>query len=316
MKMKQTASDKSVSIVFYGFITLFSIICLVPFILVVASSFTSEDAILRYGYNMWPREFSLEAYKLMFSTPKMLYAYGVTIFVTVVGTALSMLVSSACAYSLSVKSFYYRNIITFFIYFTMLFSGGLVPTYLWIVKYLKLTDSLWVLILPSLVNPWNVLLLRNFFAGIPESLAESAKIDGANDLVILFKIILPISLPGLATVGLFYALAYWNEWYKAMLYLRTEWKYPLQYIIMQITRNIRFAEELASMGGTVTENPPAYSSQMATAVITIGPIIFLYPFLQKYFVTGLTVGSVKGSDRIDIIIRVVFGCGYGAGIII
>ncbi|HIW57412.1 MAG TPA: carbohydrate ABC transporter permease [Firmicutes bacterium] len=292
--MKQTASDKSVSIVFYGFITLFSIICLVPFILVVASSFTSEDAILRYGYNMWPREFSLEAYKLMFSTPKMLYAYGVTIFVTVVGTALSMLVSSACAYSLSVKSFYYRNIITFFIYFTMLFSGGLVPTYLWIVKYLKLTDSLWVLILPSLVNPWNVLLLRNFFAGIPESLAESAKIDGANDLVILFKIILPISLPGLATVGLFYALAYWNEWYKAMLYLRTEWKYPLQYIIMQITRNIRFAEELASMGGTVTENPPAYSSQMATAVITIGPIIFLYPFLQKYFVTGLTVGSVKG----------------------
>ena len=294
MKMKQTASDKSVSIVFYGFITLFSIICLVPFILVVASSFTSEDAILRYGYNMWPREFSLEAYKLMFSTPKMLYAYGVTIFVTVVGTALSMLVSSACAYSLSVKSFYYRNIITFFIYFTMLFSGGLVPTYLWLVKYLKLTDSLWVLILPSLVNPWNVLLLRNFFAGIPESLAESAKIDGANDLVILFKIILPISLPGLATVGLFYALAYWNEWYKAMLYLRTEWKYPLQYIIMQITRNIRFAEELASMGGTVTENPPAYSSQMATAVITIGPIIFLYPFLQKYFVTGLTVGSVKG----------------------
>ncbi len=294
MKMKQTASDKSVSIVFYGFITLFSIICLIPFILVVASSFTSEDAILRYGYNLWPREFSLEAYKLMFSTPKMLYAYGVTIFVTVVGTALSMLVSSACAYSLSVKSFYYRNIITFFIYFTMLFSGGLVPTYLWLVKYLKLTDSLWVLILPSLVNPWNVLLLRNFFAGIPESLAESAKIDGANDLVILFKIILPISLPGLATVGLFYALAYWNEWYKAMLYLRTEWKYPLQYIIMQITRNIRFAEELASMGGTVTENPPAYSSQMATAVITIGPIIFLYPFLQKYFVTGLTVGSVKG----------------------
>lgn len=294
MKMKQTASDKSVSIVFYGFITLFSIICLIPFILVVASSFTSEDSILRYGYNLWPREFSLEAYKLMFSTPKMLYAYGVTIFVTVVGTALSMLVSSACAYSLSVKSFYYRNIITFFIYFTMLFSGGLVPTYLWLVKYLKLTDSIWVLILPSLVNPWNVLLLRNFFAGIPESLAESAKIDGANDLVILFKIILPISLPGLATVGLFYALAYWNEWYKAMLYLRTEWKYPLQYIIMQITRNIRFAEELASMGGTVTENPPAYSSQMATAVITIGPIIFLYPFLQKYFVTGLTVGSVKG----------------------
>lgn len=293
--MKQSASDKSVSILFYTVIILFSVVCLYPFVLVLATSFTSEAKILSEGYSIWPKEFSVDAYKLMFSTPKMLYAYGITIFVTVVGTFLSMLCSSACAYALSVKSFYYRNTVTFFIYFTMLFSGGLVPTYLWITKYLGMTDSIWVLIIPSLINPWNVLLLRNFFSGIPDSLAESAKIDGANDIVILFKIIIPISLPGLATVGLFYALGYWNEWYKAMLYMRSEWKYPLQYIIMQITRNIKFADELASMGGTTVQGlVPAYSSQMATAIITIGPIIFLYPFLQKYFVTGLTVGSVKG----------------------
>ena len=206
-----------------------------------------------------------------------------------------MLVTSMCAYAISCKSFYNRGKVAFFIYFTMLFSGGLVPTYLWITKYLNLTDSLWVLIIPALVNPWNLLLLRNFFQGIPDALSESARIDGANDLVVLFRIILPISLPGLATVGLFYALAYWNEWYKALLYIRNPHKYPLQYLIMQIQRNIQYVQQNAAQGGAATEGiVPAYSSQMATAVMTIGPIVLLYPFLQKYFVQGLTVGSVKG----------------------
>ena len=166
---------------------------------------------------------------------------------------------------------------------------------LWITQSLHLTDSIWVLILPSLVNPWNLMLLRNFFAGIPEALSESAKIDGANDVRILVSIILPISLPGLATVGLFYALAYWNEWYKALLYIRDEAKYPLQYLIMMIQRNVQYVQQNAAQGGATTDGiVPAYSSQMATAVVTIGPIILLYPFLQKYFVKGLTVGSVKG----------------------
>lgn len=294
MKLEK-ASDRAVEWVFTAIICLFALVCLLPFILVISSSFTSETSIIQKGYNLWPKEFSVAAYKLLFASNTIGPAYAVTIFVTVAGTVLSMLITSACAYAISCKQFYYRGRVAFFIYFTMLFSGGLVPTYLWITQYLKLTDSIWVLILPALVNPWNLLLLRNFFNGIPDSLSESAKIDGANDVVILFKIILPISLPGLATIGLFYALSYWNEWYKALLYIRDSHKYPLQYLIMQIQRNQQYVQQNAALGGATTEGVvPAYSSQMATAVMTIGPIVLLYPFLQKYFVTGLTVGSVKG----------------------
>jgi multiple sugar transport system permease protein/putative aldouronate transport system permease protein len=176
----------------------------------------------------------------------------------------------------------------------MLFNGGLVPTYILLSKTLNLKDSLWVLILPALVSPWNMFLLRNFFKGIPSSLQESAKIDGANDIYILYKIILPISLPAIATIGLFYALSYWNEWFRAMLYLSRETLYPLQYIIMRIMRNLNFANQLSAEAGIKTPMPPSYSSQMATVAVTIGPIILLYPFVQKYFVKGLTVGSIKG----------------------
>lgn len=288
-------SDRALEWTFVAIIVVFAVVCLVPFVLVIASSFTSETSLIQNGYNLWPKEFSISAYQLLFASNTIGPAYLVTIFVTVVGTLLSMLVSSAAAYALSCKQFYHRGAVAFFIYFTMLFSGGLVPTYLWITKYLNLVDSLWALILPALVNPWNLLLLRNFFNGIPDSLPESARIDGANDLVILFKIILPISLPGMATIGLFYALSYWNEWYKALLYIRDSQKYPLQYLIMQIQRNIQYVQQNAAQGGAVTQGiVPNYSSQMATAVMTIGPIVLLYPFLQKYFVTGLTVGSVKG----------------------
>lgn len=293
--MKRTKSDYAVSFVSYIFIILFAIACLIPLLLVLSSSFTSQASLNINGYKLIPSELSIDAYSLLFKSGTVGPAYGVTIFITVVGTVLSMLVTCACAYAISCKSMYYRSVIAFFIYFTMLFNGGLVPTYLWVTKYLHLSDSLWSLILPSLVNAWNLLLMRNFFNGIPDALSESAKIDGANDMLILFKIILPISLPGIATVGLFYALAYWNEWYKALLYIHTEWKYPLQYLIMQIQKNIQYVQQNAANAGVVTEGlVPAETTQMATAVVTIGPIILLYPFLQKYFVQGLTVGSVKG----------------------
>lgn len=293
--MKRTKSDYAVSFVSYAFIILFAIACLIPLLLVLSSSFTSQSSLNINGYRLIPSELSLDAYSLLFKSGTVGPAYGVTIFITVVGTVLSMLVTCACAYAISCKSMYYRGTVAFFIYFTMLFNGGLVPTYLWVTKYLGLSDSLWSLILPSLVNAWNLLLMRNFFNGIPDALSESARIDGANDMVILFKIILPISLPGIATVGLFYALAYWNEWYKALLYIHTEWKYPLQYLIMQIQKNIQYVQQNAANAGVVTEGlVPAETTQMATAVVTIGPIILLYPFLQKYFVQGLTVGSVKG----------------------
>lgn len=293
--MKKAKSDYAVSIVVYVFIIGFAVICLIPFLLVLSSSFTDQASLNQNGYQLWPEVFSTEAYSMLFKSGTIVPAYGVTIFVTVVGTVLSMLVTCACAYALSCKSMYYRRALSMIIYFTMLFNGGLVPTYLWVTKYLHLSDSLWSLILPSLVNAWNLLLMRNFFNGIPEALSESARIDGANDMKILFKIILPVSLPGIATIGLFYALAYWNEWYKALLYIHTEWKYPLQYLIMQIQKNIQYVQQNAAQAGVVTDGLiPAETVQMATAIVTIGPIILLYPFLQKYFVQGLTVGSVKG----------------------
>ncbi len=294
-KIKASKGDRVSSVIMYVIIIAFALLCLAPFILVLSSSFSSQASLNQYGYSFFPKEFSVEAYSLLFKSGTIIPAYGVTIFITVVGTVLSMLVTCACAYALSCKSMHYRGVISFFIYFTMLFSGGLVPTYLWVTRYLHLSDSLWSLILPSLVNAWNLLLMRNFFNGIPDALRESASIDGANDIRILFSIMLPVSLPGIATVGLFYALAYWNEWYKALLYIHTSWKYPLQYLVMQIQKNIQYVQQNASQAGVVTEGlVPAETTQMATAVVTIGPIVLLYPFLQKYFVQGLTVGSVKG----------------------
>ena len=179
----------------------------------------------------------------------------------------------------------------------MLFNGGLVATYLLITKTLGIQNTIWVLILPSICNAWNILLMRNFFTGIPDSLAESAKIDGANDIVILIKIILPISLPGIATIGLFYALSYWNEWYKTLLYIDSSHSqlYTLQYLIQRILRQVNYAaNQPAEAVGLSAMTLPTYAYRMATIVVSTGPIILLYPFLQKYFVQGLTVGAVKG----------------------
>ena len=283
--IQMTGSDRVMNGGFYLFITVFSIICLIPFLLVLGSSFTAERALTQNCYNIWPSEFSLDAYKLVFVSGDIPQAYLITVGTTIVGTFFSMVFTCGAAYAMSVKNFKSRGVLALFIYFTMLFNGGLVANYLLTTKFL----------LPSFCNAWNILLMRNFFSGIPASLAESAKIDGANDITILIKIIIPISLPGIATIGLFYALTYWNEWYKALLYIHTDWKYPLQYLVMQIQKNIQYVQQNAAQAGVVTDGlVPAETTQMATAVVTIGPIVLLYPFLQKYFVQGLTVGSVKG----------------------
>ena len=292
--IKTSSGDRTLSGTFYLLIIMFAVLCLIPFALVITSSFTDEGTLMREGYRLWPSKWSTAAYELLIKTDKITNAYKVTIFVTAVGTLLSMLMTSAMAYPLSVKTFKMRNKIAFFVYFTMLFNGGLVASYLLISKYLGMKNNIWVLILPSLINPWNMLLLRNFFATIPASLSESAKIDGANDIYILIRIVLPISLPGLATIGLFYALSYWNEWFKAMLYISKESLYPLQYLIMRILRDMNFASQAASGANVNGIQLPTYSVRMATVAVTIGPIILLYPFVQKYFVKGLTVGSVKG----------------------
>lgn len=292
--IKESSSDRLLKVIIYIVLSLFAIYCVIPFVTVISSSLSSESSILRDGYSIVPREFTLAAYNLIFKDDTIYRAYGVTIFVTVVGTAIAMMVTCALAYPLSIRALKYKNGINFYVYFTMLFHGGLVANYLLISKYLGMRDSIWVLIIPALVSPWNMFLMRNFFKSVDESLAESAKIDGANDIYIFFKIVLPISLPALATVGLFYAMAFWNKWFEAMLYISDENKFPLQYLVMRIMNNADFANQLSAKISLPNYVVPTLSTRLATTVVTIGPIIFLYPFLQKYFVKGLMVGAVKG----------------------
>lgn len=294
--MKSSLENKSLDLFSYLFMAVFSLFCLVPFVLIISSSLSDEKSVQLTGFALIPKQFSLFAYEVIFQDNAIYKAYSTTIIFTVVGTILCLIITSAMAYAISVKTFTHRNKIAFFVYFTMLFSGGLIPTYLLISKYLGLTDNIMVYILPALVNPFNMFLLRNFFKQIPDSLAESAKIDGANDIYILYKIILPLAKPAMATIGLFYGLGFWNEWFTATLFINDKDLYSLQYLIMKVLREVDFANQMNQMQGVTIVNyvVPTNTAKMATAVVTVGPIIFVYPFLQKYFVKGLVVGAVKG----------------------
>jgi len=294
MNIKESAGDRLLLIIMYVAITVFAIACLLPFVTVLSSSLSTETAIMTYGFKVFPKEFSLEAFRLLLQDETIYRSYGVTIFITVVGTTLAMLVTCAMAYPLSLRSLKYRNYITFYVFFTMLFHGGLVTSYILITKYLGMTDTIWVLIIPSLLNPFNMFLMRNFFKSIDESLAESAKIDGANDIYIMFRIMIPVSLPAMAAISLFYAIAFWNKWFEAMLYIRNENLFPLQYLIKRILDSADFSRQLAQDITLAEYATPTLTTRMAATIVTIGPIIFLYPFLQKYFVKGLLIGSVKG----------------------
>lgn len=293
-KIKTSKDDKIMSLIAHTLVIIFCIFCLIPFVMVIGTSFETETNILREGYKLWPSKFTLAAYDNVIKGGQIIKAYGVTVFTTVAGTLLSMLVTMLMAYPMSLKKVKFRGGVAFFLYFTMLFTGGLVPHYLLISKYMGMRDTIWVLILPVLMSPWNVFMMRNFFNSIPVELSESACIDGASDLKILFKIIMPVAVPGIATISLFYALMYWNQWYNAMLYIDNSSLYPLQYYVMNLTRSMDAIKEMARMTGMTAGAMPTNSIRMATAVITIGPVIFIYPFVQRYFTSGLMVGSVKG----------------------
>ena len=282
--------------VVYLLILVFCFLCVTPFVVAISASFSNERTLLRNVYGFLPQNPTAAAYGMLFSTSQIFDSYKVSLFVTIVGTVLSMVVTAMMAYPISVKKLKYRGQISFFAYFTMLFNGGLVPTYMLISKYLGMRNNIWVLIIPVLVNPWNLFLLRNFFSAIPAELHESARIDGANDVRILWQIILPVSLPAIATVSLFYGVAYWNSWYNAMLYIEDSKLFPLQYLIMRMMRNIELMKQMAGQAGVTVDmsDMPSTTTKMATAIVTIGPIIIAYPFAQKYFTSGLIVGSVKG----------------------
>lgn len=293
--IKMSKSNRTLSIICYVVIGIFAITCLFPFALMISSSFMKEREIVAEGYKLFPKEISMAAYRYLLDNPtKLINAYKVTITTTVVGTVLGLTIMSMAGYVLNRKDFKYRNFFSFFIYFTTLFSGGLVPAYILNVKYLHLKDSLWAMILPGLISAWSIFLMRNFMKSIPDELYESAMMDGAGAFTIYRKVFMPLAIPSLATVGLFLALGYWNQWYSASLYIDTASKYPLQYYLQKMINQTNI-EALTSQGHFIdAETLPTQSVKMATAVLTIGPIILLYPFVQKYFVSGLTMGSVKG----------------------
>ena len=272
-------------------------ICLLPFWLVISGSLSEQQSIRLNGYQLIPEQVSLEAYRMLFRIPEeLINAYGVTILVTAVGTGLGLLVTSMASYVLKNKNFRYRYQVSFFFYFTSIFGGGLVPWYIFNTKYLRFHNSIIALILPILVNVTYLLILKSYMMSIPESLYESAYLDGAGDMVVYFKIALPLSKAGLATVGLFIALNYWNDWYNAMLFLdegRRE-LYPLQYYLNNILTKAQAINAAAARSGIPASDVPSEPMKLAMTVIATGPIVLLYPFLQKYFVKGVTIGAVKG----------------------
>jgi len=280
----------------YVSLTLLALLCVLPFLLVVSSSLTEESTIIVKGYPFLPVDFSLEAYGILFKYPtQMLKAYIVTIGVTAAGTLLGLFLTSMTAYALSRKDFKWRNHFSFFFFFTTLFSGGLVPWYLLIVNYLHMKDTPLALVIPMVLNVFYIIVMKSFMSSIPEAIVESAKIDGAGDFLIYARLIIPLSKPALATIGLFLALAYWNDWYNALLFVSNENLMPLQYYLYKMLGNMDgMRKAMMSAGAVVTTTIPSESLKMAMTVVATGPILLAYPFVQRYFVQGLTIGAVKG----------------------
>jgi putative aldouronate transport system permease protein len=285
------------NVIAYVVLALLSLICLLPFWLVVSGSFSDQRSIQLGGYQLIPQNFSLDAYKMLFRIPgELLRAYGVTIFVTGAGTLLGLLFTSMAAYVLACRDFRYRYQVSFFFYFTSIFGGGLVPWYIFNTKYLHFHNNIISLIVPILINVTYLLILKSYMMNIPQGLYESARLDGAGDWIIYCRIAMPLCKAGLATVGLFIALNYWNDWYNAMLFLDEGRKelYPLQYFLNNILTKAQALNAAAARSGIPASDVPSEPMKLAMTVVATGPIVLLYPFLQKYFVKGVTIGAVKG----------------------
>jgi putative aldouronate transport system permease protein len=293
---KKLSRDRIIFEIIGRIIVLFiAVCCLIPFYLVVSGSFTSEDSIHKNGYKLIPSVISTEAYSAIFKAPmQILKAYSVTISLVVIGTLLSLFLVSMTAYVLHKKDFKYRNKFAYFFYFTTIFSGGLVPWYILMVRYLDMKNNYLALILPHVFSVFNIIIMRTFMKSIPEAIGESGKIDGAGEFTIYSRLILPMSTPALATIGLFIALGYWNDWYMALLFISKENMYPLQFFLYRILSAISFANKVAELTGIPAPKMPKESFKLAMTVVATGPIIFLYPFLQRFFIKGITIGAVKG----------------------
>lgn len=291
--------SKGSNVIFNFILILMALMCIIPFVFVFIISITDENTLAMNGYQFFPEKLSSYAYQYIINAgDNIIRSYGVTILVTVTGTVLGLLLTGTYAYALSRKNYAYKKFFTWLITVPMLFSGGMVANYLIVTKFLHMGDTIWALILPLCMNSYNVIVLRTFFkTSIPDAVVESAKIDGASEWRLFFQIVIPMALPGLATIGLFLTLAYWNDWFNAMMYLNTDKMVPLQYLLIRIENSIDWLASNKSMMGvngiTAAANLPKETIKMAIVVISTLPVIFAYPFFQRYFVNGLTIGAVK-----------------------
>ncbi len=289
----------STNVLFNAILTILSLLSVIPFLFVIIISLTDEESLAMNGYRFIPEKWSFYAYEYIVSAGEnIIRSYGVTILVTVVGTLLGLLLTGTYAYALSRKTYAFRSFFTKVITIPMLFSGGMIANYLIVTKVLMLKNTIWALILPLCLNSYNIIVLRTFFkTSIPDSVVESAKIDGASEWHLFFRIVIPMALPGLATIGLFLTLGYWNDWFNAMMYMDDKTWIPLQYLLIQIESSIDWLASNKAMMGVdgiqAAANLPKETIKMAIVVISTLPIIFAYPFFQRYFVNGLTIGAVK-----------------------
>jgi putative aldouronate transport system permease protein len=294
--MKESFSDRTVLLLSYVFLGLFACMCLYPLLLVLSISFSDETTVLLEGFKLIPQKISFDAYRFIWenSGVRIARSYGITLMNTVIGTLAAILVTSLMAHTMSQKHVKYRNAIALFAYFTVIFSAGLVPWYIVNVQILHLKNTLFALFLPYLINVWNLFLLRNFFQSIPSEIIESVKIDGASEITLFAKIVMPLSRSAVLTVSFFYALTFWNDWWLPIMLVTKPSLFTLQYYLFAALSNV---QALANNNNLLTSSAiklPTQTIQMAITIITIGPIIFLYPFIQKYFVKGIMVGAVKG----------------------
>lgn len=299
--MKEVSAKKwigasSIHLFFWAF----TFVSLIPFILVFMVSISSEDSILQNGYSLFPSQISFAAYQFLFNDfSEIAKAYGVTILSTLVGTVVSLFITALFAYPLSRPELPFRRTLSFYIFFTMLFGGGMVPWYITYVNMFDLKNTIMAMIIPNLLlSAFNVLLMRSFFASsIPESVVESATIDGASEMKIFFKIVVPLSLPIMATIGLFNTLAYWNDWYNCMLFIDKPELYNIQYLMTKTLTNIQYLlmkSNSSAQVGELLATMPRETVRMAHAIVGIAPLMFAYPFFQKYYISGITTGAVKG----------------------
>ncbi|MBQ8638409.1 MAG: carbohydrate ABC transporter permease [Lachnospiraceae bacterium] len=292
MKKKKNLGQICLHIVFI----LITVMYVLPLLMVISVSFTDETTLIQSGYRLIPKVFSTAAYELALRNPmKIIRAYGVTIFFTLAATLLSTVVMAMLAYPMSRPNFIWKKQLNFFVYFTMLFSGGMVPTYILLTSVLHLDDKILVYILPGLVSAYNVMIIRTNYQSIPDELIEAAKIDGAKELYICFKIVVPLAKPGIASVAFLFLVTKWNDWMTSMLYIRDPDLYSLQYLLQRLIREVEYLKQATEMGSYVGDAVvPTETLRFAMAIIAAGPVLVAFPFFQKYFTKGMTLGGVKG----------------------